>query len=83
MPHLINKMPQCHNSLLTALSVATKCHKNATMPQLSNRLIFSIATDATSATAKRGYAYTKEKHGHQNTKSPEEEHFLPQGCDMI
>ena len=48
MPHYINKMPQCHNSLLTILAVATKCHRNATMPQPLNCLKMSDATNATS-----------------------------------
>ena len=55
MPHYINKMPQCHNSLLTALGVATKCHKNATMPHPLNCLKMSDATSATNATSKKVY----------------------------
>lgn len=55
MPHLINKMPQCHNSLLTTSSVATKCHIIATMPQPSKPLILNDATNATTATSKGGY----------------------------
>ena len=73
MPHYINKMPQCHNSLWTAQYVATKCHINATMPQPSKPLKINDATNATNATTKKGFVCMQE------TKSPEEEHLLPQG----
>lgn len=55
MPHYINKMPQCHNSLLTVLGVATKCHRIATMPRPLNCLKMSDATSATNATSKKVY----------------------------
>ena len=55
MPHYINKMPQCHNFLLTILAVAPKCHRNATMPQPLNCLKMSDATNATNATSKKVY----------------------------
>ena len=55
MPHYINKMPQCHNSLWTAQYVATKCHINATMPQPSKPLKINDATNATNATSKKVY----------------------------
>lgn len=48
-------MPQCHNSLVTVLGVATNCHKNATMPHPLNCLKMSDATNATSATSKNVY----------------------------
>lgn len=69
MPHYINKMPQCHNSLLTALGVATKCHRIATMPHPLNCLKMSDATSATNATSKKVYvcichlAYRKKPQG--------------------
>lgn len=55
MPHYINKMPQCHNSFMTALCVATNCHKIATMPHPSKPLKISVATIATNATSKNVY----------------------------
>ena len=54
MPHYINKMPQCHNSFMTALCVATNCHKIATTDFILNTLIISIARIATIATNKKG-----------------------------
>lgn len=72
-------MPQCHNSLWTAQYVATKCHINATMPQPSKPLKINDATNATNATTKKGVRMYARKCCPKNTKSPEEEHLLPQG----
>ena len=55
MPHYINKMPQCHNSFMTALCVATNCHKIATMPHPSKPLKISVATIATNELPKNGF----------------------------
>ena len=54
---------------MTALCVATNCHKIATMPHPSKPLKISVATIATNATSKNVYVHI----------SPEEEHILPQG----
>lgn len=60
MPHYINKMPQCHNSLRTATCVATNCHINATMPQPSKLLKINDATIATNATTKKVFVCMQE-----------------------
>ena len=78
MPHYINKMPQCHNSLLTILAVATKCHRNATMPQPLNCLKMSDATNATNATSKKVYVCICDK-----KKAPGMDTSIPEASDMI
>lgn len=79
MSHSINKMPQCHNPLITLSLVATKCHTNATLPHAHNLLIFNAATVATSATSFFDTYVYKKNTDLRTAKSPVEEHFLPQG----
>lgn len=81
MPHYINKMPQCHNSLSTALGVATKCHKNATMPNPLNCLKMSVATNATSATSKKVYVCIY--HLMTRKKPQGRTNSFPEATDMI
>ena len=81
MPHYINKMPQCHNSLLTILAVATKCHRNATMPQPLNCLKMSVATNATNATSKKVYVCIC--HLLTRKKAPGMDTSIPEASDMI
>ena len=81
MPHYINKMPQCHNSLLTVLGVATKCHRIATMQRPLNCLKMSDATNATSATSKNVYVCIH--HYMPRKKAPETDTSIPEASDMI
>lgn len=83
MPHYINKMPQCHNSLWTAQYVATKCHINATMPQPSKPLKINDATNATNATTKKGFVCMQENIVLRTQKTPRKNTFFPRAKDMI
>lgn len=77
MPHLINKMPQCHNPLITLSLAATKCHTNATVPHAPNLLIFNDATNATSATSFcTTYVYGETQPSEQQ-KAPRKNTFFP------
>ena len=76
-------MPQCHNFLLTILAVATKCHRNATMPQPLNCLKMSDATNATNATSKKVYVCMQENVVIRTQKAPRKNTFFPRAKDMI
>ena len=83
MPHYINKMPQCHNSLWPAQYVATNCHINATMPQPSKPLKINDATNATNATTKKVFVCMQENVVLRTQKAPRKNTFFPRAKDMI
>ena len=83
MPHYINKMPQCHNSLWTAQYVATNCHINATMPQPYKPLKINDATNATNATTKKVFVCMQENVVLRTQKAPRKNTFFPRAKDMI